>query len=50
VLLAAEAQEAAKQYRIGLLIAYPYNTSRAISRVFVPALGDYPHDARLEEA
>jgi ABC-type uncharacterized transport system substrate-binding protein len=39
-LLAAEAQEAAKQYRIGLLIAYPYNPGRAISRVFVPALGD----------
>ena len=38
--LAAEAQQATTQYRVGLLIAYPYNPERAFSRVIVPALRD----------
>jgi putative tryptophan/tyrosine transport system substrate-binding protein len=37
---AVEAQQAEKRYRIGLLINYPYDPTRAISRVFVPALQD----------
>lgn len=36
--LAVGAQQAERQYRVGVLIAYPYTPGRSIGRVFVPTL------------
>ena len=38
--LATEAQQVEKRYRIGYLIAYPYNPERMFSRVFVSTMRD----------
>src|SRR5689334_6677960 len=38
--IAAKAQQAGKQYRIGLLIAYPYVPERVITPIFLPELRD----------
>ncbi len=38
--LAAEAQQVEKRYRIGYLIAYPYNPERMFSRVLVSTMRD----------
>ncbi len=38
--LATEAQQVEKRYRIGYLIAYPYNPERMFSRVLVSTMRD----------